>query len=59
MIYVVDGDKKIPIRKIPWVSSEFSVVQVWVGVYAASPNVEGRTSEFEVNFKGWEFEYEN
>ncbi len=59
MVYVLDGEKRKTIREIPWLSSEIGVAQVWVGLYAASPTVEGRTSEFEVKFEGWEFESED
>jgi regulation of enolase protein 1 (concanavalin A-like superfamily) len=54
-IYVVDGEKRIPIREVPWIlSAGGKDVQAWVGVYAASPKPDG--NELEVNFDGWELE---
>jgi uncharacterized protein len=54
-IYVVDGEKRVPIREVTWIlgAGEADVV-VWVGVYAASPKPDGNV--LEVKFEGWELE---
>ena len=54
-IYVVDGEKRIPIREVPWIlSAEGKDVKAWVGVYDASPKPDGK--ELEVRFEGWELD---
>lgn len=53
-IYVVDGARRHPIREVTWILSE-SDVQVWVGVYAASPKPDGK--KLEVKFEGWELDF--
>jgi uncharacterized protein len=54
-IYVVDGEKRIPIREVPWIlSAEGKDVKAWVGVYAASPKPDGK--ELKVGFQGWELD---
>jgi regulation of enolase protein 1 (concanavalin A-like superfamily) len=54
-IYVVDGEKRVPIREVPWIlSAGGKDVKAWVGVYAASPKPDGK--ELEVRFEGWELD---
>jgi hypothetical protein len=56
-VFVVgEGGKRIPIREITWILSEDEGDQkeVWVGIYTAMPNADGRP--LEVRFEGWELE---
>ena len=55
-IFIVDGDKRIPIREITWALSETSVEDCWVGVYAATPTVPKGSEALDVQFEGWELE---
>jgi regulation of enolase protein 1 (concanavalin A-like superfamily) len=58
-IYVVDGDKKIPVREVTWILSEGGDdKECWVGVYAAKPTVSavGTEQGLVVDFKGWELD---
>jgi regulation of enolase protein 1 (concanavalin A-like superfamily) len=57
-IYIVDGEKRIPIREVTWVlSGEIDKeADVWVGVYAATPIMEGGRIEgeaLEVKFENF------
>lgn len=57
-IYVVlESGTRVPLRECTWVLSE-EEQDVWVGVYAATPTVEGRKEEdaLVVKFDGWELE---
>jgi uncharacterized protein len=60
-VYVLDGEKKSPVREVTWVLSEKgeegSDREAWVGVYAATPTgmEEGSRAELEVRFEGLEF----
>lgn len=54
--YVVDGEKRIPIRETTWILSE-PETELWIGAYVARPietDVPG--GELVVQFKGWELE---
>ncbi len=53
-IYVVDGEKRIPVREVTWILSEAAETEVWIGVYTATPNADGKA--LEVQFSGWELE---
>ncbi|KFY35915.1 hypothetical protein V494_05499 [Pseudogymnoascus sp. VKM F-4513 (FW-928)] len=55
-IYVLDGEKRIPLREVTWVLSE-KEQEVWVGVYSATPTTErnGR-GKLVVEFKNWKLE---
>ncbi|KAG0649173.1 Regulation of enolase 1 [Hyphodiscus hymeniophilus] len=57
-IYVVDGEKKIPVREVTWILSEGDEKECWVGVYAAKPteSSKGTEPELVVDFKGWELD---
>ena len=57
-IYVVDGEKKVPIREVTWILSEGDKKECWIGVYVAKPttSAEGTPQELIVNFKGWELD---
>jgi uncharacterized protein len=57
-LYIIDGEKRIPIREVTWVLSEGDEKEVWVGVYAATPTVEGRKEGdgLKVSFEEWELE---
>jgi len=62
-VYVVDGEKKMPVREITWALSdvdgngkgEESVCRV--GVYAATPTVGDGRAELEVAFRGLNYEF--
>ena len=53
-IYVVDGEKRVPIREVTWILSEPAETECWVGVYTATPKTDGKP--LEVQFSGWELE---
>ena len=57
-IYVIDGEKKIPVREVTWILSEGDDKECWVGVYAANPTVSKERTEqgLVVSFKGWELD---
>ena len=58
-IYIIDGEKKIPIREVTWALSEANVADCWVGVYAAAPTIakaENEKGALSVKFEGWELE---
>lgn len=58
-IYVIDGQKKIPIREVTWALSQPGAEICWVGVYAATPTtvgVEALDKSLNVKFEGWELE---
>jgi regulation of enolase protein 1 (concanavalin A-like superfamily) len=55
-IYIIDGEKKIPIREVTWALSEPGSGECWVGVYAATPNPVETGKSLEVKFEGWELE---
>lgn len=61
-IYIIDGEKKIPVREVTWALSQPGAEICWVGVYAATPTttVEGgavnATEPLQVKFEGWELE---
>lgn len=61
-IYIIDGERKVPVREVTWALSEPGNEICWIGVYAATPtiSVEGgplNTSEpLHVMFEGWELE---
>ncbi|KFY74360.1 hypothetical protein V499_05622 [Pseudogymnoascus sp. VKM F-103] len=58
-IYVIDGEKRIPLREVTWVLSG-KEQEVWVGVYAATPTTErGDRGKLVVEFKDWELEVKN
>ena len=52
-LYVVDGEKKFPLRECTWILSEGGEKEFWVGVYAARPT---KGEALEVKFKGWELQ---
>ncbi|KAI9739951.1 MAG: hypothetical protein M1818_005007 [Claussenomyces sp. TS43310] len=57
-VYVVDGEKRAPVRDVTWLASEEEgdgeERVVWVGVYAATPTLpkEGKREQLEVGFRG-------
>lgn len=53
-IYVVDGEKRVPIREVTWILSEPGETVCLVGVYTATPKTDGKP--LEVQFSGWELE---
>jgi regulation of enolase protein 1 (concanavalin A-like superfamily) len=57
-IYVVDGNERAPIREVTWILDIEQDTEVWVGVYAATPIMEGRGKEdgLEVKFEDWDLE---
>lgn len=55
-IFIIDGEKKIPIREITWALSESTVQDCWVGVYAATPTVTKENGALDVQFEGWDLE---
>jgi len=57
-IYVIDGEKKIPVREVTWILSEGDEKECWVGVYVAKPikSAEGTEQGLAVDFKGWELD---
>jgi regulation of enolase protein 1 (concanavalin A-like superfamily) len=57
-IYVVDGDKKIPIREVTWFLSEGDEKELWVGAFVARPTavVVGKEQSLVVDFKNWELD---
>jgi len=61
-IYVIDGERRIPIREVTWVLSEAGEMECWVGVYAATPTIEGSSikngteHELKVQFSGWQLQ---
>jgi regulation of enolase protein 1 (concanavalin A-like superfamily) len=58
-IYVIDGEKRVPVREVTWVLSEGDERVAWVGVYAAKPTAdegEAESKELQVNFTGWELD---
>lgn len=56
-IYVVDGEKTVPIREISWALCGGEEEEMWVGVSAARPNAcEGRDETLVVDFEGFELE---
>lgn len=58
-IYVIDGEKRIPLREVTWVLSE-KEQEIWVGVYAATPTTErGGRGKLVVEFRDWELEVRN
>ena len=54
-IYVVDGEKLVPIREVTWALSDGENRDCWVGVFAASGDAE-KKKEFEVYFEGFELD---
>lgn len=69
-LYSVEGDgRRNPIREVTWVFSDDEELtgkgdrerEIWVGVYAATPILEGRKGEGDaltVRFEGWELDVE-
>ena len=58
-IYVIDGEKRIPLREVTWVLSE-KEQEIWVGVYAATPTTErGGRGKLVVEFRDWELDVKN
>jgi regulation of enolase protein 1 (concanavalin A-like superfamily) len=61
-VYVVDGEKKVPVREVTWALSDIDrngdggEKVCWVGVYAATPTVGEGRSELEVRFEGLKYE---
>lgn len=57
-IYVIDGERKVPIREVTWILSEGDEMECWVGVYVARPTVGpgGKEEGLVVDFKGWELD---
>lgn len=55
-IYVIDGEKKIPIREVTWFLSEGDEKELWVGAFVARPTEtkEGQEKSLSVDFKDWE-----
>jgi regulation of enolase protein 1 (concanavalin A-like superfamily) len=53
-IYVIDGEKRIPIREVTWALSSSDDLGMWVGIYCCRPS----TSEEKlvVDFRGFELE---
>lgn len=56
-VYIVDGEERFPIREVTWVL-DVEETEIWIGVYAATPIMEGRVEGegLEVRFEGWELE---
>ena len=44
-IYVVDGEKSVPIREVTWAFGGGDDQQCWVGVFAARPGVNADQAE--------------
>ncbi|CZR67093.1 uncharacterized protein PAC_16992 [Phialocephala subalpina] len=64
-IYTIGSKgERYPIREVTWVFADENLgegKEVWVGVYAATPIMEGRESEKDglvVEFEGWELDVE-
>ena len=57
-IYVVDGERKVPIREITWMAGERGEGELWVGVFVGKPkkSEEGKEKSLEVTFKDWELD---
>jgi len=62
-VYAVsENGERIPIREVTWVFADENLSEgkeLWVGVYAATPTVEGRKGEEDglvVGFEGWELD---
>ena len=57
-IYVIDGEKRVPIREVTWILSEGVEKECWVGIYAAKPTASaaGKERGLVVNFTGWELD---
>jgi regulation of enolase protein 1 (concanavalin A-like superfamily) len=57
-IYVIDGEKKIPIREVTWFLSEGDEKELWVGTFVARPTeaAEGKEQSLAVEFKDWELD---
>lgn len=57
-IYAIDGEERKPLREVTWILNLDEDVEMWVGVYAATPIMEGRGEGdgLEVRFEGWELE---
>jgi regulation of enolase protein 1 (concanavalin A-like superfamily) len=54
-IYVVDGEKLVPIREVTWALSDGENRDMWVGVFAASEDSK-KKKEFVVDFEGFELD---
>ena len=56
-IYLIDGEGgRSPMREVTWWGALDGETEVWVGVYAARPDPEGRGGELEVRFSGLKIE---
>jgi regulation of enolase protein 1 (concanavalin A-like superfamily) len=59
-IYVVDGKERLPVREVTWVLDVDAETECWIGVYAATPIMEGRAKGdaggLVVGFEGWVLE---
>lgn len=57
-IYVIDGEKKVPVREVTWILSEGDDKECWIGVFAAKPtaSAEGKEQGLVVDFKDWELD---
>lgn len=55
---IVDGEERFSIREVTWMLDIDPKMETWVGVYAATPIMEGRAEGdgLEVKFTGWELE---
>lgn len=60
-VYVIDGDKKVPVREVTWaLSDEDGENMCWLGVYAATPMPkvgEPRDEGLKVSFRGLKYEF--
>ncbi|KAH7357044.1 hypothetical protein BKA65DRAFT_496097 [Rhexocercosporidium sp. MPI-PUGE-AT-0058] len=57
-VYVVDGEKRVPIREVTWVFGGGEDQDCWVGVFAARPGIDAQDKNrgLAVDFKGFELD---
>ncbi|TVY80750.1 Uncharacterized protein LSUE1_G004164 [Lachnellula suecica] len=53
-IYVIDGEKEIPIREVTWALSLGDDLGMWVGIYCCRPSVS--EEQLVVDFRGFELD---
>lgn len=59
-IYVVDGEKSVPIREVTWAFGGSGGQECWVGVFAARPgvNADQEDEDLVVSFKNFDLDTE-
>ncbi|KAG4441561.1 hypothetical protein IFR05_002946 [Cadophora sp. M221] len=57
-VYVVDGEKRTPIREVTWLFGGGDEQECWIGVFAARPGVhsDGYDQSLVVDFTGFELD---